>query len=84
MHRTREFKSLSRRLILDLKNTVLDLKNTVLDTKNTVLDTKNTVLDTKNKVLDTKNKVFSRSFQLVLLFFRNHMIMGLQVLVFLV
>ena len=56
VHRTREFKSLSRRLILDLKNKVLDLKNKVLDLKNTVLDLKNKVLDLKNTVLDLKNK----------------------------
>ena len=41
VHCTRGFESLSRRLILDLKNEVLDLKNEVLDLKNEVLDLKN-------------------------------------------
>ena len=48
VHRTREFKSLSRRQL------VLDHKNKVLDHKNKVLDHKNKVLDHKNKVLDHK------------------------------
>ena len=48
VHRTREFKSLSRRqLVLDLKNKILDLKNKILDLKNKILDLKNKILDHK-------------------------------------